>query len=108
MLSRILCLRTCVRSALTRVWLYAHLQGVVPQSGDGGVGVALISYCDQVILSVLSDEGQLATTTGSSGQTVVPLEDAFFDEVQRLKDLAQAKIAAGTPTKPHQEDKKRQ
>jgi hypothetical protein len=77
------------------------IQGFVPQSGDGGVGVALISYCDQVMLSVHSDVGQLVTTTSSSSAAgagakapVVPLEEAFFAEVQHLKALAQAKAAA--------------
>ena len=74
------------------------MQGFVPQSGDGGVGVALISYCDQVMLSVQSDVGQLATTTSAAGAgekaPVVPLEEAFFAEVQHLKALAQAKAAA--------------
>ncbi len=72
-------------------------QGFVPQSGDGGVGVALISYCDQVMLSVQSDVGQLATTAAGAGEkaAVVPLE-AFFAEVQHLKALAQAKAAAAS------------
>ncbi len=81
----------------------AVMQGFVPQSGDGGVGVALISYCDQVMLSVHSDVGQLVTTTSSSPAAgagekapVVPLEEAFFAEVQHLKALAQAKAAAAS------------
>ena len=74
------------------------MQGFVPQSGDGGVGVALISYCDQVMLSVHSDVGQLVTTTsaGAGEKEVVPLEEAFFAEVQHLKALAQAKAAAAS------------
>jgi hypothetical protein len=76
------------------------MQGFVPQSGDGGVGVALISYCDQVMLSVQSDVGQLAATTPAAGAgekaPVVPLEEAFFAEVQHLKALAQAKAAAAS------------
>jgi hypothetical protein len=74
----------------------------VPQSGDGGVGVAIISYCDQIMLSVHSDVGQLAPgaaadkqhLTAVGGKTAVPLEVAFYDEVQRLKALAQAKLSA--------------
>jgi len=61
----------------------------VPQPGSGGLGVALISYCDQVVLSILTDTGQLMSCHPTTKKAVVSLEDAFFDEIQHLKTLAE-------------------
>lgn len=78
----------------------------MPQSGNGGIGVALISYCDQVTLSVQSDECQLKTIS-PAGKPVRPLEDAFYDEIQRLKALA-IEEAASDALRKGGESKKRQ
>lgn len=67
-------------------------QGFAPQTGDGGVGVALMSYCDQVILSVVSDSGHLTEATNRKGDPVRPIEHAFVDEIQRLKALAREEL----------------
>jgi hypothetical protein len=77
----------------------------VPQSGDGGVGVALMSYCEQVILSVHSDVGQLASVNPGTGRPVVPLEEAFCDEIQLLAALAREEEEATKRAAAHETKK---
>jgi hypothetical protein len=42
-----------------------------------------------VVLSILTDTGQLMSCHPTTKKAVVSLEDAFFDEIQHLKTLAE-------------------